>query len=231
MAIFLLTTEPDASRKFMLMKKTTILLCTLTILFFKTFSQGDSLQTLPALLPLQVMNIDAKVLNENVQLLWTVSSNEDAKSFEVERSDDGADYKKIGGRLPSSVTGAGTYDFVDAMPRKNVVYTYRVKINAKDGTSTYSEVRFIKVNDEIIRCKLRQNPVHNTIEAQVISAEAVNLQVSVYTNYGQKVSTETVRLVSGINNLSFPSQNLLPGLHRLVLETGSERKVISFVKE
>lgn len=231
MAIFLLTTEPNSSRKNLLMKKATIFLCALFVIFSKTFSQGDSVQTLPALLPLQVMSIDAKVINQNVQLLWTVTSNEDAKSFEVERSDDGGEYKKIGGRLPVGSSGSVSYEFVDAMPRKNISYSYRIKIIAKDGAPTYSELTAIKVADEIIRCKLKQNPVRNKIEAEVISANAGNIQISVYTNYGQKVLTETAKLSSGINNLSLSSQNLLPGLHRLVLETGSERKVISFVKE
>jgi hypothetical protein len=106
-----------------------------------------------------------------------------------------------------------------------------VKIIAKDGTFSYSELRSVKLDDEIIRCRLKQNPVRSTIQAEVITAEAGNLQVSVYTNYGQKVLSETAKLSAGTNNLSFSSQNLLPGLHRLVLETGSERKVISFVKE
>ena len=213
------------------MKKTTVCLCAIFIILSKTFSQTDSLITIPALLPLQVMTIDAKVINKNVQLLWSVSSNEDAKSFEVERSDEGGEYKKIGGKLSIGNTGNVSYEFVDAMPRKNLAYTYRIKTIAKDGSYTYSELCFAKVDDEIIRCKLKQNPVHNTIEAEVISANAGTIQVSVYTNYGQKVFGETAKLVSGINNLSFPSQNLLPGLHRLVLETGGERKVISFVKE
>ena len=231
MAIFLLTTEPTNSRKNLLMKKATIFLCALFIIFSKTFSQGDSLRTIHAFLPLQVMSIDAKVINQNIQLLWTVTSNEEARSFEVERSDDGGEYKKIGGRLPVASSGSASYEFVDAMPRKNISYSYRIKIIAKEGAPSYSELTAVKVADEIIRCKLKQNPVRNTIEAEVISANPASIQISVYTNYGQKVLSETAKLTAGINNLSFPSQNLLPGLHRLVLETGSERKVISFVKE
>jgi hypothetical protein len=231
MAIFLLTTEPASSHKKMLMKKTTIILCTLLVVLSKTFSQGDSIQTLQAILPLQVMSIDAQVINKNVQLLWTVTSNEDAKSFEVERADAGSGFKKIGGRLSIGNNGTTAYEFVDAMPRKNIAYSYRIKIIAKDGSSSYSDVRPVKVDDEIIRCRLKQNPVRNSIEAEVISAEAGNIHVSVYTNFGQKVTSETAKLFVGTNHLSISSQSLLSGVHRLVLETGSERKVISFVKE
>ena len=76
-----------------------------------------------------------------------------------------------------------------------------------------------------------KNPVHNSIDAEVISTEAGKIQVSVFTNYGQKVLSETVKISVGSNLLSFSSENLQPGLHRLVLETGTDRKVFSFVKE
>ena len=231
MATFLLTTEPTNSRKNMLMKKTTIFLCTLFMVLSKSFSQGDSVQTSQPFMPLQVATIDAKVVSKSVQLIWSVTSNEDARSFEVERADDGGDFKKIGGKLSLGRPGTESYEFVDALPKQNIPFAYRIKIIGRDGSHVYSDLRSVKVNDEIIRCKLKQNPVRNTIDLEVISAEAGNIQLSVYTNYGQKISSETAKLSTGLNNLSLSPQNLLPGIHRLVLETGSERKVISFVKE
>lgn len=212
------------------MKRTTTFLCALFLIFSETFSQGDSFPASPVL-PLQVMSVDTRIINDNIQLVWTVSSNEDARSFEVERSDDGENFKKIGGKLSLGHAGIESYEFVDALPKKNVGFSYRIKIVAKDGSSVYSDLRFVKINDEIIRCRLKQNPVRNTIDIEVISATAGNLQLSVYTNYGQKMVTETAKLVNGVNHLSLSSQNLLPGLHRLILETGSERKVVSFIKE
>jgi hypothetical protein len=231
MATFLLTTEPNCSGKAMLMKKTFVSVCLILLVLSNTLSQQDSTQTFQVVLPLQVMNIDAKVVNRNVQLIWSVSSNEDAKGFEVERAVDGMEFKKIGGKLSLGRPGTESYEFVDALPRSNTAFSYRVKIVPKDGSAVYSDLRFIKINDEIIRCRLKQNPVRNSIDVEVISAEAVSVQLSVYTAYGQKLSTATENLTVGTNNFSLSSQNLLAGIHRLVLETGSERKVISFVKE
>lgn len=230
MAIFLLTTEPPQSRK-KLMKKTTIFLCSLLFILTKTFSQEDTGQVLRKFLPLQVVSIDAKVIDKNVQILWTVTTNEEAKSFEIERAEDSGEYKKVGGKLSIGNAGNVSYEFVDAMPKKKIPFTYRVKIIGKDGNSTYSDLRKAKVDDDVIRCKLKQNPVHNSIDAEIISAEAGNIQVSVFTNYGQKVLSETAKISVGPNLLSFSTQNLQPGLHRLVLETGTERKVLPFVKE
>ena len=127
--------------------------------------------------------------------------------------------------------GKTAYEFVDALPKKNASLSYRVKIISKDGSSVYSNVQNTRIEETALQCKLKQNPVHQTIDVDLVSPKEGNLQVSVYTAYGQKLIEQTAMLSAGKNSLSLSSQNLLPGLHRLVLETGTERKVISFVKE
>ena len=127
--------------------------------------------------------------------------------------------------------GKTNYEFVDALPKKNAGLSYRIKTVAKDGSSVYSNVQNTRVEEAVLQYKLKQNPVHQSIEVEIISPSDVSLQASIYTAYGQKAFVQTTKLFSGVNLLSLSSQNLLPGLHRLVLETGNERKVISFVKE
>lgn len=230
MATYLLTTEPTSCCKAMLMKKATIYVLVFFCCLAKLNGQTDSVQN-AMLLPLQTTAFEAAVINQNIQLKWTVSSNEEARSFEIERADNGADYKKIGSRLSAAKTGFFSYEFVDALPKKNTAFAYRVKILAKDGTSLYSNVQNTRIEEGALHCKLKQNPVRHVIEVEVQAANAGSATATVFTAYGQMASTEAVRLSAGANLLRFPSQNLLPGLHRFVLETGSERKVISFVKE
>ena len=159
MATFLLTTDPNCSRKKMLMKKTAILLCVLFLLLSKTFPQEDSTQSLPDILPLQVVSIDATIISQNIQLTWKVNGNEEARSFEVERADDGGEFKKIGGRLSLGQAGTTAYEFVDALPKKNITFSYRVKILARDGSSVYSDLRAVKINDEIISTECNMTTV------------------------------------------------------------------------
>ena len=166
-----------------------------------------------------------------MQLVWTVSNNEEARAFEIERAEEGGSYQKVGSKLSSGRAGKTDYEFVDALPKKNTGLSYRIKIIAKEALPVYSAAQTIRVTDAALQCRLKQNPVHNSIDVEVISALAGTLTVSVYTAYGQKAKTETAKLSSGINLLSFSSQNLLPGLHRLVLDSGAVRTVLSFVKE
>jgi hypothetical protein len=213
------------------MSKATLLLCLFLAMSVLAFSQPDSAQAVQVYQSLQIKSLDVNVINKNVQLIWTVNTNEEVRSFEVERADDGQEYKKIGGKLSLSQAGKESYEFVDALPKRNIPLSYRVKILGKDGSTVYSGLRTVKVDNEELKCKLKQNPVRQVIELEVVAPGKTDLQATVYTNYGQKVASETARLTMGVNNFSISSQSLLPGLHRLVLETGSERKVISFVKE
>lgn len=225
----MLTTEPQTQRKKLLMKKAAVLVIFFFSFFSPAFSQPDSAATAPSFVPLQVTSFAARVLNRNVQLLWTVNSNEEVRNFEVERADDDEAYKKIGGRLSTGRPGKADYDFVDALPRINAGLRYRVKIVGRDGSAVYSAVQAPETGG--LQCRIRQNPVRHVLELEVGASDAGSLQTSIYTAYGQKVAVETSKLSPGTNLLSLSTQNLLPGLHRLVVETGAERKVLSFVKE
>ena len=183
------------------------------------------------ILPLQIMRFEVKVINKNVQLIWSVSSNEDAKSFEIERADEGNDYKKVGSKLSLGRHGIASYEFVDALPKRNISLSYRIKIVGKDGSWVVSDLQQVKIEELAFKCRLKQNPVRNALEIEILSPEAGELKASVYNNYGQKIATESVKVAAGSNQLMLTPQNLQAGIHRLVMEMGNERKVISFVKE
>lgn len=223
--------ERWANRKTLPVKNLAALFSLFLFSVAKAFSQQDSLPNAPLFLPLRIVRFDADVVSQSVQLRWAVSGSEEAKSFEIERADEGGAYKKVGSKLAGNRDGSTAYEFVDALPKKNTALAYRLKVIAKDGSPLYSGVQGIRIEDAALQYRLKQNPVHQQIELEVISAEAGSVLASIYTAYGQKVKSETTKFSAGTNRLSLSSQNLLPGLHRLVLESSGERKVISFVKE
>lgn len=229
-AIFLPITEVFGSRKNWPVKNLSALF--LAFFFYvETSAQQDSLQNIRPFSILQVTAFAARVVSKSVQLQWKVSSNEDAKSFEIERADDGVTFRQVGSKLPAGRGGNVAYEFVDALPKKNTGLDYRIKIISKDGAAVYSSVESKRIEETLLQCRLRQNPVRNAIELEVSLPEAGSLQTSVYTAYGQKIRSETTKLSAGTHLVTVSSHNLLPGLHRLVLESGGERTLLSFVKE
>lgn len=213
------------------MKNPGFFLLAFLLVSITSFSQTDSTDTATALQPLKVTSFGAKAVNKNVQLIWQVSGNEDAKSFEVERAEEGGAYQKVGSKLATGRTGKADYEFVDALPRKNTALVYRLKVIDKDGLSSLSVEQSIRIGSETLQCFLKQNPVRASVDVEIVWVETGLAQASILTAYGQKALTEIVKLSAGKNQISLSSQDLLPGLHRLVIEAGGERKVLSFVKE
>lgn len=98
-------------------------------------------------IPLQLMEFTTRVLNKNVQLTWKVGNNGEIKNFEIERTEDGKVFSKVGGKLATAKTGKVRYDFVDARPRKKVRLLYRLKTVFKGGVEKYSDLRSAKIEE------------------------------------------------------------------------------------
>lgn len=98
----------------------------------------------PTPLPVELMNFRGRAKELEVELQWQTASEEQNSHFEVERSQNGRSFDKIG-----SVVGHGTtlqaqhYTFIDASPLAGTAY-YRLKQVDEDGTFEYSAVILVK---------------------------------------------------------------------------------------
>jgi hypothetical protein len=182
-------------------------------------------------LPLQLLRFNAQAVDKVVQLKWAVEQNEDIKSFDVERSDDGVAFIKVGSRLALNRTGGGSYDFVDATPKKNTGLLYRLKLIGRDGTVLYSELKMVRVDEGEVAVKMKQNPVRNQLDFDITATENSKATVSIISSGGQRVLLQNIRLATGLNPVSLPVTSLATGIYQLVVEAGNRSKIISFVKE
>lgn len=182
-------------------------------------------------LPLQLLRFDAKAVNKVVQLQWTVAQNEEVKSFEIERAEDGVHFEKVGSRLSINKAGNSDYDFVDATPKKGIGLLYRIKLIGKDGSSVYSDLKMVRVEEGQLALRLKQNPVQGSAALELTSAVAGKATITVVSSSGQKLFSQSINLVTGVNEFSFPTQAYAKGVYRLLIEAGNERKTISFLKE
>lgn len=198
------------------------------ILFAKMYAQDDSTTVLPstAVAFFQVQAVDKVVL-----LKWSVEQSEEFKCFDIERADDGLHFIKIGSKLAISKSANEDYDFVDATPKQNISLRYRLKLISKDGFASYSDFRETKMLTDQLAVRLKQNPVRHSIDFEVNSFSAREATVVIVSQAGQQISSQPVRLTTGLNQLSFSTQTLLSGIYRLVVDAGTERKTISFIKE
>ena len=199
------------------------------ICFTKSQAQSDSTTALVSTLP--VSSFQAQPVDRVILLKWSLEQSEEYKSFDIERSEDGVNFVKIGSKLAISKNTNADYDFVDATPKRNALLRYRIKLISKDGYITYSDLREAKAPDSQLFVRLKQNPVRNNVEVELNALSAKQASVTIVSQAGQQITSQTFRLSSGTNQFSLPSQSLLQGLYQLVVEAGSERKIISFIKE
>lgn len=217
------------------MKKCLLILMAFFLLT-RAGAQEDSVAAAPldsaAVLPLDsVAFFQVQAVDKVILLKWAVTQSGDYKSFDIERADDGVHFFKVGSKLAISKGENESYDFVDATPKRNIGLRYRLKLISKDGFATYSVYRETKMGVEQLTVRLKQNPVRNTIDLELEASTAKQATVAVVSQAGQQVAVQTFRLTPGLNQLSLSTQSMLQGIYQLVVEAGTDRKTISFIKE
>ncbi|HET7898695.1 MAG TPA: hypothetical protein VFL47_13520, partial [Flavisolibacter sp.] len=187
------------------MKKSMVLLLAI-FLFARTYAQQDSSTPVStAIVSFQVQPVDKVVL-----LKWTVDQPDEYKAFDIERSDNGIDFIKVGSKLAISKNSNADYDFVDATPKANTGLRYRLKIISLNGVESYSELKEAKVGESLVTVLLKQNPVRNSIDFAITAAGGNQASVAVFSQSGQQLAVQTFRLSTGVNQLSLSAQSLLP---------------------
>lgn len=137
-------------------------------------------------LPVALSNFRAQKVDEKVSLLnWTTSSESGNAGFQVERSEDGRNYKSIG-----FVAGAGNsqneqrYTFTDEQPLAGKNY-YRLRQLDLDGAYAFSEVRLLEYNRTATQLSVFPNPANSLLQIRGYSSGE---RIEIFTAAGKKVS-------------------------------------------
>lgn len=196
--------------------------------FLPCFAQPDSTETSPVA---ELNAFHVKAVDRVIVLKWSVPYSEEFKSFDIERAEDDGPFMKVGSKLAITKGSDADYDFVDATPKRNQLLRYRLKLIAQNGSVTYSNLKETRLPDETFTVRLKQNPVRDKLELELITSTATQAVVVVLANSGQQMAAETFRLSEGTNQLSFPASLFPQGMYQLAVEAANQRKTISFIKE
>ena len=138
-------------------------------------------------LPIELLSFTGKLQNENAKLNWSTSFEQNSKGFEIEKSLDGINFRKIG-----FVAGAGNsnsarnYSFTD--PQRAVEFNYyRLKLVDIDNTFDYSDVVLVKNTFGKQDVYLAGNPITNNINIQFAKTPNGKVAVSIYDMKGSKI--------------------------------------------
>lgn len=165
-------------------------------------------------LPIQLVSFEADVVSSTVELKWTTTTELNNKLFTVERSKDGLRFEPI-----LYLDGAGTsvqtrkYKAIDKEPFSGLSY-YRLAQTDFDGTTTYSNIVAVRVNDlQLGVVALYPNPAKSssTVTVKYGASRDNELQVQCTDASGKMVFIELIRVKEGVNIIELkvpPGQGL-----------------------
>ncbi len=160
-------------------------------------------------------------------LNWITKDEKELKNYEIERSNDGINFERIG-----SVTAKNTpdafYNFTDPDIVNGTKY-YRLKMRDVNNRYKFSNVIVLST---ALAFDIRhvQNPFTNKIAADVIAPEDGTLNVLLFNDKGQKMHSYSQQVKKGMSRISVDNlPGMSSGIYILAAELNKEsirRKII-----
>ena len=162
--------------------------------------------------------IVSKQLNSTVLVKWTTISEHNNEYFTIEHSTDGIHFTNIGKISSLGYTANGfSYSFIHNKPGIGNNF-YRIRMVDIVMKSTYSEIKFLQVNDNAQHLlSIFPNPAVNSISLKLNTTENEQLKVEIYNATGNKELTKTCIMQHQKTELDIG--NLKTGIYSIVALT------------
>ncbi len=193
---------------------------------------GVWIYTDSTIIPVELSGFTAVSNNGKIELNWTTVTELNNSGFEVQRSNDGIDFEKIG-----FVPGFGTsaekhfYSFIDDKA-VDIRYFYRLKQIDFDGSYKYSDVIETK-NIQKLSYSLEQNypnPFNPSTSIQYAIGNRQFVQIKIYDVLGNEITTLVNEVKpQGRYEVNFNAGSLANGVYIYKIQTGdfiSSKKMI-----
>jgi hypothetical protein len=170
---------------------------------------------------LQVFSMDCRALEEKflnftgniikgyAELKWTPKNQHDLGKYEIERSSDGINFKKIGVINTSESLNQTGYGFIDP-DRLNSTAFYRLKLVSKEGRSKiYSKtIHLFNANDPF---KVSSpNPFKGNLKLDIFLPVDGKIDIQISNVLGKLMVKKEVTLSKGNSHLTLSETNSLP---------------------
>ncbi|MFL5740525.1 MAG: VPS10 domain-containing protein [Flavisolibacter sp.] len=156
-------------------------------------------------LPVNFLALTGQAVNMVNKLSWTVAQEVGVSQYEIERSENGSQFQKIG---TIRANNASDYHFSDALSY-NKTYYYRVRSVDILGAYQYSGVTVIRRTDDN-KLEVLGNPFRTGIHMNITLSRNQLVQINLYDMTGRLIFMEQKKLGAGLNNYSIPDLDILP---------------------
>ena len=185
-------------------------------------------------LPVNLVSFQGNInKNNKVTLQWKVENNTTTDQFEVQRSNDGIEFKTIGIVFASEKSGLEDYMFHETVNSFDKVM-YRIKMIDKEGHVNYSKILVFQTklatNNNSI--KIIGNPVNDKLTFNYTTYVSQTIDVKVYDMSGRVMMSNKVTSLEGNNIISFLlAPTLKPSMYLVEVNSGTETQTAKFIKQ
>jgi len=189
--------------------------------------------SLPTVLPVQLTDLAAKTVDNNIEVSWLTQVEVNNNGFEVQRSSDGKNFQKLGfiqGKLNSAQEEK--YAFLDRTVQANTMYYYRLKQMDVNGAFEISKTVTGKVDasDRFSVSDIYPNPsTSQTIRFDINVPSAQRLSVDVFDAYGAKLYSSDHDTFAGQNTIELNLGGIPAGAYFAKIVAGENTKYSKFV--
>jgi len=179
-----------------------------------------------ASLPVDLINFTATGREKTVDLAWQTAREENHEGFEVERSQNGRDFQRIGYKAAAgSPDRIRDYALTDENVRPGPLYYYRLKQVDRDGNFTYSPIRTARLNGTELGAwaygQVYPNPVDTETTIQVYAPTDGRISYTLYAMSGQRIFSDSQTVYGRRDNqLTIRVGRLPAGNYTLRLDAG-----------
>lgn len=182
-------------------------------------------------LPVQLTEFKGVIKQKNAMLIWKTSSEQNSSHFEIERSENGINFRRIG-----TVQAAGnsntvlSYSFIDKQSLGSLNY-YRLRSVDADSKNKISDIVLLKYTEAEQGMQVFGNPVSDRITIQFLKPLGKNAE-AVLTDMGGRVILKK-QLSTGVRNIVIPlnRSTVQPGTYILQVIAGNEMFTQKIIKQ
>lgn len=198
-----------------------------TLSTFSPFTVGFGYNNILGSLPVKLLSFDGKLQNGDAHLQWSIDSDKDLLSFEVQHSTNGVQFAKVGALKPAGKN----YSFVHSkLPAGK--HFYRLLVKEKAGAFYSKTIVLMVGNGGTFITGLQTTVVQQQVVANVYSATNQKVEATITDMSGKLISKQSGQLLQGQNQLSVPVALLAKGLYHITLVTSDGvRETLRWMKE
>jgi hypothetical protein len=171
--------------------------------------------------PLDIKLIDFNAIvtrNKNVQLNWKAVTDNDSKGFEIERSIDEQIWESIAWKNKNEIALNVDYNYTDIQPLEGRSY-YRLKMVEKNGTSKYSNIKWVYLDQVRKSILITPNPVNNNASISFTGINNSTAKLIIRNLTGQVLCSRIISIKPGENKYPLNTSALSPGIYIIEIST------------